>query len=183
MSSLSARERRLIAVALLLAAMTFVAYAILGPLLSGFADRAERRAELLELYARNERALDQIAAVRADAETQRASAGRFRIDAPTPGVAADRLRERLAALVAESGGELRAVEDAAGEPGTVRVRLDARLTLGQLVTLLAGCLNNRPVMLVPVLSVTADQALSLGRLSPLDVRLEAVAATSAPQRR
>lgn len=172
MASLSRRERRLVAVAMLCALLALLLYGVVLPIVDGFSDRAAMRDTLRETYARDERAVVQIASVRRAAEAQRRDAGRFRLDGASPTLAADRLKERIGAAITAAGGDLRSVEDIAAVPGAIRVRADARMVNPQLVAMLAAIERSDPLLVVENLSVTADQAFQTGRASPLDIRIE-----------
>lgn len=181
MTGLSLRERRLIAVALLLAVLALLLYAVILPIVDGFAARAEARTELLETFARDERAVVQIASTRRAAEAQRGDAARFHLAGASAAVAADLLKERLAAAVTATGGDLRAIEDVAAQPGYIQVRTDARLTPAQLTQLLAGVQRGEPLLIIEDLAVTADDALQTGQSGPMDVRLEVSGSFPAPR--
>lgn len=172
MTAWSPRERRLVAVALLVALLALLLYGVILPLVDGFGSRAEARAVLLETYARDERAVVQIASVRRAAEAQRRDAARFRLEGDSAVPAADRLKERLAAAITATGGDLRSVEDLAAAKNSIRVRANARLTTAQLAEMLAAVQRGEPLLIVENLNVTADQALQSGRSAPMDVRLE-----------
>ncbi len=172
MTALSLRERRLVAVAILFALLAALLYGIILPVVDGFSDRAAARTELLERYARDERAVTQIASTRRAAEGQRGDAARYRLDGTNAALAADGLRTRIGTAVAAAGGELRSAEDVAAAPGFIRVRTDCRVTTGQLSALLAGLQRSAPLLTIETLTVTADQALQTGRAAPMDVRLE-----------
>lgn len=184
MSSLSARERRIVAIGLLVAAIALVWLAIVAPVIDGFAERAAARDELTVRYARDARAVAQVVSVRRAAERQRATRARFVLVAATPLAAGDRLKERLATTVAASGGALRSVEDlAGGSPGQIRARLDARLSPRQLSAVLTRLDAEAPLLVFDSLTVAADQAFATSRAGPMDVRLEVTAAIPAPQPR
>lgn len=172
MTNLSPRERRLVAIAILVAALAAVLYGIVLPITDGFATRAAERASLRDRYASDERAVVQIASSRRAAEGQRRDAARFRLAGDTAALAADRLKERIGAAVTATGGELRSVEDVAARPGMIRVRTEARLATPQLALLLGGLQRGEPLLVVETLSVDAPQALQTGRAGPMDVRLE-----------
>lgn len=172
MNRLSLRERRLLAVALLVALLALLLYAVVLPVVDGFSDRAEARTTLLETYARDERAVAQIASTRRAAEAQRRDTGRFRLEGANATLAADRLKERVAAAVTASGGDLRGIEDIAAAAGSIRVRADTKLTTSQMSALIAGLQHGEPLLVVEELSVTATQAFQTGRSGPMDVRLE-----------
>jgi ABC-type lipoprotein release transport system permease subunit len=180
MNRLSLRERRLVALALFIALVALVLTLVVMPIIDGFSARATTRAELLETYARDERAVVQIASTRRAAEAQRRDAGRFRIEGASAAVAADALKERIAAAVTATGGDLRGIDDTAAALGMIRVRTDARLTTGQLTALLAGLQRGEPLLLVEDLAIVATEAFQTGRSGPMDVRLEVSAAYPAP---
>lgn len=172
MTSLSARERRLVAILLLLALIAGLWLGVLSPLLSGFAERAETRTALQQQFARNERQIAAIARLRQTIESQRESSSDYRTPGKTPSDAAENLKERLTNLVVGAGGELRAVQDASERPGWVRVWVEARLTLPQLVTTLTKVQNQAPFLEVNGVTIAADRALQSGKLDVMDVRIE-----------
>ena len=65
MTMLNARERRVLAVGLLLALIAGIWLALVAPVLAGFRDRAHRREELLAQYKANQRLLASTPALRA----------------------------------------------------------------------------------------------------------------------
>lgn len=181
MSNLSARERRLVALLILVALIVLLFYGVIGPIVGGFADRAEARTLLLERWSRDDRAIAQLADSRRIADAQRRDAGRFLLIAPTPVAAADRLRERLGAAVTQLGGELRGVEDLPPEPGIVRARVDARLTLAQAATLVARLQNEPPLLAVEDLALAVEDGAGEAGIGRLEVRLEVAARAPAPR--
>jgi hypothetical protein len=156
-----------------------VLYAIVLPIVDGFADRSAARAALIESYQDDERAVAGLATLRRAASLQRKDAAVFRLPGATPLAATDALKDRLATAVTGLGGDLRAVEEVVAPAGTIRVRTDARLTTAQLVKLLTQLQNSPPILVIETLTVTADQALQTGRAGPMDVRVEVSAAYSA----
>lgn len=180
-ATLTLRERRLIAVALLLAALLALLYGLILPVVNGFSARADERAALLERYALDERAVVQMPSARRAALAQRRDMARFRLDGATATLAADALKERLGAAITATGGELRAIEDVAAIPGSVRVRSDARLTTSQMTALVVALQRSEPLLVIETLTVSADQALQTGRSGPMDVRLEVSGLYPAPR--
>jgi general secretion pathway protein M len=180
LNQLSLRERRLVALALLTALLALVLYAAILPIIDGFSDRAATRAALLQTFERDERAVVQIASTRRAAEAQRRDAARFHLQGASAAVATDLLKERVAAAVAASGGDLRAIEDVAAASGSLRLRVDARLTTGQLTALLASLQRGEPLLVTETLSVAATQAFQTGRSGPMDVQLEISGSYPAP---
>lgn len=172
MNPLSLRERRLVALALLAALLALLMYVVILPIIDGFSDRAATRAALLQTYERDERAVVQIASTRRAAEAQRQDAGRYHLQGGSAASAADLLKERVAAAITASGGDLQAIEDVAAVAGTLQLRADARLTTGQLAALLTGLQSGEPLLVTENITVAATQAFQTGRSGPMDVRLE-----------
>ncbi len=174
MRRLEARERRLIAVGLLVLAAALVWLAVAAPIIGGFSRRAETRRELLANYVRNRRLLGAIPAWRMQADEQRRTAAKFSIPAPGETLAAEALKERVARTVTAQGGAVQALsaQQADVAPGQVRVRADLQLTPSQLQESLRRLESEEPYVVVEHLSVAADQAFRTGRLGPMAVRLE-----------
>lgn len=172
MRPISSRERRLIAVLLLLAALVLAHLLVVAPIVDGFQSRAERKEMLTRQFQANQRLADSIPRLRGWAEQQRAALRDFILPAPDPAAASAMLQERLQDGIEAVGGELRAIEEVTSESGLVRVRGSARVTLDQLTALLARLQTRPPYLNIESLSITADQALISGRLEPLDVTFE-----------
>ncbi len=182
-ASLTLRERRLIAGGLAIAAVLLAWLLVVAPIVGGFGDRADARAEALIRYDRDERAIGQLPSLRRAAVAQRRDRDRYVIAAPSATVAADRLKERLSATVLAAGGEVRLVEDLARSGAVARARLDARLDLAQLATVLTRLRGEPPLLSLDTLTVATDPQAIVTHAGPMDVRLEASAATAAPQPR
>lgn len=180
MNRLSPRERRLVAALLLVAGLTAFWYLIAAPLLGGFTDRSDQRAELRDNYARDERAIGQIPQLRRYADRQRRDRARYQYTAPTISAAQAALKAQLSTGVSAVGGELRSAQDLPPASGVIRARIDSRLTLNQLDALLVRLGNVEPLLVVQSLTVAADESLQTGHLGLLDVRLEIAADTAAP---
>jgi len=175
---LQPRERRLVAIGLLMAAVAVAWLAIISPLVGGFFARAAERRELIDTYARNQRTMAQIATWRALADQQRASAPRFAIAATSQQLAAETLKARLIKLAADEGFTVSALSDLAADAptGKIRLRCDLQLTLPQLYDSLRRLETEGTYVVIEYLAVSADQALASGRSSPVAVRLEITAA-------
>lgn len=169
---LSARERKLVAIALLIAVIAAIQLIVVGPILSGFAEREALRATLTQRYAYNERLIASVPRFRRQAETQRRQVRAFVIGARDEAHANAQLTERLRDTVGTAGGEFLASELPTAAAGTARVAVTMRMTLDQLVALLDRLQNDRPLLVIESLNVAADQALVDGALTPLDIRLE-----------
>lgn len=183
MRATTARERRLIAVALLVLAVALVQLLVVAPILGGFAARAARRDQLLLEYRHNVRAIASIPRLRRQAEGQRETVARFALDARSPEQAHQLLRERIERVVTQVGGEFEAGEDADAPAGWVGVRTAARMTLDQFARVLARLQDDPPWLVVTALDVSADQALVNGRLNPMEVSFEAQIPTRPAQPR
>jgi hypothetical protein len=180
MNSLSQRERRLVAVLLLVALVAVAFYAAIFPITDGFSARTAARSKLFETYARDENAVLQIASARRAAEAQRRDAPRYRLTSGNAAEAADGLKERVASLITATRGDLRSVEDIAAPAGSIRVRADARLTTAQLAAAITSLQRGEPLLVIEALTVAADDAVQSGRASPMDVRLEVSGSYPAP---
>lgn len=174
MRPLSARERRLVAVGLLVAAVALVWFGIVGPIVGGFAARAAERDRLQATYQRNVRLIAALPVWRAAAEAQRRDAGRFAIVAPSEQLAAEALKARLQQLAKDEGVVLSSIQDlpADAAPGTVKVRADMQANLTQLCDSLRRLETEGSYVVVDYISISADQAVATGRSSPMGVRLE-----------
>jgi general secretion pathway protein M len=175
---LTPRERRLLAVGLLLLAIGIVWLAVVGPLVGGFVDRAQERRDLWAAHRRNERLIASLPALRATAEAQRRIAPRFAAAAPSEAAATEVFKDRLRHVAADEGFAVKAIEDlpADSPTGAVKIRADLTLTLTQLVETVRRLQSEDAYVVVDYLSVTADRSLATGRLAPLDVRLELTSA-------
>ncbi len=178
MKPLTPRERRLVALGLLVLAIGVVWLVLIGPLAGGFLDRAQERRDLQAAYQRNQRLISSLPALRAAAEAQRRNAPRFALSAPSQALAAEALKERLQRLATEGGFAITGVEDLQAEApaGAVKLRADLTLTLSQLYETIKRLQSEDAYVVVDYFAVTADRSLAAGRLAPLDVRLELSAA-------
>ncbi len=184
MNGLALRERRLIAIALLLALVAAVWLGLVRPVIGGFQDRADQRAAALDDYARNARMIRSYRRLRADALAQARAAPDLEIVAPTPAAAAEAARDRLGRDLAASGASVHAVRGQPSGPGTVRLRADFQISMAGLNTLLRRVHDQAPSGIVDSLSVAADSVAANGaaaRPSLLEVRLDVSFAYAAPR--
>jgi general secretion pathway protein M len=174
MRPLAPRERRLVALALLAAAVAAVWLALVAPVLGGFQQRAHRREELLAQYRANQKLVASIPLLEAAVREQRRTAAVYQITAPSQAVAADALKQRLTASLSGAGASVGAVEQVQAEvpPGWISVRADAQMSLAQLVASIRQFENEAPYVVVQYASIGADRAASAGHSAPLDVRLQ-----------
>jgi hypothetical protein len=173
MRPLSARERRLVALGLLVAALGLIYLAVIAPLVGGFLNRAAERQSLISQYQRDQRIMASIPVWRETAEAQRRTSQRFVLAAPSEQLAVETLKERLAQLAADEGFQITAMQDleADAPTGEAKVRADLQLSLTQLTESLKRLENEGPYV-VEYISISADRALATGRASRLVVRLE-----------
>jgi hypothetical protein len=171
---LTARERRLVALGLLVLAIGLFWLVVIGPLVGGFFERAQERRDLWAAHQRNERLIGSMPALRATAEAQRRFAARFATAAPSEAAASEAFKDRLRRLSTDEGFTIRGIEDlpADSPAGVVKLRADLTLTLNQLYETVRRLQSEDAYVVVDYLSVTADRSLATGRLAPLDVRLE-----------
>lgn len=173
MKPLTLRERRLVAIGLLIALLAFVYLGVVTPLLSGFAERAERRDTLSAQFAQNERMIARIAGLRRTAETLSRDQSRFTLAAPNAEAAGERLKERLGSALERAGGELRSTETVEAPQGWTRAAAAGQMTNDQIVTMLERLQNEPPYLAIEALTIIADRALVSGKLDRMDVKLEA----------
>lgn len=169
----TAREKRLVAIGLLVLAVALVWLLGIAPIAAGFAERDARRERLLLEYRHNTRSIAAIPRLRRQAERQSEALAGFVLAAPDSAAATQLLRERIERVVTEAGGEFLAGEDADAPAGWVAVRAGARLTLDQLARTLSRLGDEPPWLVIDALDVSADQALVNGRLNPMEVSFEA----------
>jgi type II secretory pathway component PulM len=171
--ALSARERKLVAVAVLLALIAIIYLGILQPLASGFGERSEERARLAEIYAGNDRLIGRIPSLVRAAQNQRANAGVYSLQALNADQAAEALKERMSLVVEKAGGELGGIEAIETRPGWVAAAIQARMTNAQLVQVLEHLRITQPYVALEALNISADRAVVSGQLDVMDVRIEA----------
>lgn len=172
MRPVSPRERRLVALLILMALIALVWFAIVSPILDGFSARAEQREQLSLRYLHNQRTIAAVPRLRRQAEEERQRISTFAIGVANAEAGRDVLKDRLQRVVERVGGEVRAAVDAEGRPGWARAGISARMTLPQLTATLDQLQNTPPWLVVETVSVEANDALVTGQSSSMDVQLE-----------
>ena len=182
MRPLTPRERRLIALGLLVLALGLVWLVVIGPLIGGAFQRAAERRDLRAAYQTNQRLIASVPALRAAIDSQRKNAARFALTAPSESLAVEALKERLQRLSSAEGFTVTSIEDLQPDApaGGVKLRTDLTLTLAQLVDTLRRLESEDAYVVIEYLSVSADRSATIGRLAPLDVRLELTSAWRRP---
>lgn len=183
MTNLTARERKLVAIGLLVGLFAMVWYVVISPILDGFAKRQEAQAQLTARFASNARLIASLPRLRKTIEASAAERRSFRMEGESLAAVTEALKERLGAQVAANGGELRAMQEVSDQPGWARAWVEARMTLPQLVATLESLQNQPPYLAINALTISADRALQSGRLDLMDVRIEASSPAATPKPR
>lgn len=183
MNDLTARERKLLAIGILVALIALVWLAIISPIINGFGERAAERERLAARFAANERLIASIPRLRSAIETRAVDAGNYRIEGESFAAVTEALKERLGSEIASGGGELRAVQEVGDSPGWARAWVEARMSLPQLINTLEKVQNRPPYLAVNSLTIAADRALQSGKLDLMDIRIEASSPAAAPKPR
>ncbi len=178
-TSLSTRERRLIALFVLIGMIAVIWLGIISPIAGGFTARSQDRLRLTQTFSANERLIASLPRLRAQAERLKFGDARFHMKVPKAGLAVEILKERMTEQIAAAGGQLKSVQDVPDRPGWVRAWAECRLSLPQLMGLLEKFQNDTPYLVIATLTVSADRATQSGKLDVLDVRIE-VAGTYSP---
>lgn len=176
MSKLAPRERRLIAIGLLVAALALVWLAIVAPIRAGFAERALEREGLMLSFQRNQRLIAGMRATRGEARRQRDGAAQYELIAADREAALEQLRARVREVASAQGASLTAAEETRAPAGFVAVRADLTVPVPRLDQLLRALENRAPWLVVESFTIAADRALQSGRGDPVDVRIELAAA-------
>lgn len=173
MRPISARERRLVAVLILIAAIAAVHFLVIAPIARGFEARAERREQLALQYTHNLRTIAAIPRLRRQAEQQRAAIANFKIDVRNVEEGREQLKARLARTIGDVGGGYHNGNDAESRPGWASARASATLTPSQMTMLLARLQNEPPWLIIENLSVGSNDTPLTGQTSALEVEIEA----------
>lgn len=183
MRPMSLRERRLVALLILVAMIALVWLVFLFPLIDGFRARQDERADLLSQHQRNMQVAARLPVLRAEAVRQRAGAARFALPGRDAKAAAAMLRERVRRLAQRHQIVMQSVQEIEAGAGEVRVRADGTFQTEQLTAFLKDLQNQDPAMLVSSLTVVADAAFETGQAAPLGIRFEVSSAYSVPAQR
>lgn len=178
----SARERRLIAILILVAVVALVWLGLLRPLFDGFSARAHQRAALREQNEQAVRVAARLPRLRAEAARLRERAGRYLLPTTDRERAVALLRERIRALAMRHQIVIKSVQEVDADAGLVRVRADGTFQIEQLTAFLKQLQDQGPVVVVSSMTVAADTAFETGHAGPLGVRIEVSSAYQlAPQ--
>jgi hypothetical protein len=172
MNGRSPLERRLIALGLLALALAVLLFGLILPIARGFSARAEARERVAEDLIRGRRLIAQRDMWVARLRRQRADAALYALIAPGASAAAQQATDRISAAIQTSGGALVALREQPPGPGEARLRVEARLTLTQLVASLKLVEGLKPFVVVENLAIAADPSAAAGQVPPMDVRID-----------
>lgn len=178
MNSLTSRERKLVAIGILVALITLIWGIVISPIWAGFDARAAERDRLTAEFTRNERLIASIPRLRKMIEAREVDAANFHTKGRNVAAATEALKERLGEQVVSAGGELRAVQETGDRPDWVGAWVEARMTLPQLISALEKVQNQPPYLAVNSVTISADRALQSGKLDLMDIRIEASSPTA-----
>jgi type II secretion system (T2SS) protein M len=164
--------RRTIALGLLLLVVAIAWFGVIAPIVHGFADRAAQREQLADDLARGRRLIDGRSRWQAQLAAQRAQAAQFAVFAPSASSAAQLSTDRISAAIQTPGGMLSSLREQPALPGEARLRVEARLTLTQLVASLRLLEGQKPFVIIEGLSIATDPAAAAGQPSPMEVRID-----------
>jgi len=172
MDNLSQRERRMIAILILCAALALGWLLIIEPIATGFVQRASTREQLQLRYAADQRLIASMPRLRRMAERQRADRAQYRMVAADEAEAGELLKERITGTVSAAGGQIRSAQDVESDPGWAQAWVEVRLTLPQLVEALENLQNQPPLMVLSAVAITSAATPQDAANQSLDVRIE-----------
>lgn len=175
MRPLSSRERRLVAVLLLVAVVAAVLGLLVGPIVDGFAARREQKLMLAQTFHANERRIDSLNSLQKEAESQQTLLQTRFLAAANVDEAGEALRARVEAEAQAGGAQIKSSEAVAADDGWAHAAVEARMGHAQLSDIIARLNAARPALSVDAVTVIADDALTNYKSDLLDVRLEAAA--------
>lgn len=172
MKTPSPREQRLIALLILIAACAMAWIGIGQPIMEGFDQRREERAQLLLVHQRNQQAAAALPLLRAAARSQRTDAARFNLPATNAADADLRLREVIRAAAGRNEIVMKPSQSNPTRPGWASVRVDGVAGLDALGRFLADLQNGQPLVLVTSTNIAANKAFQTGAAAPMEIQLE-----------
>ena len=172
MTTLSAREQRLVAVLILLLLVAAAWLLIMAPLIDGFAQRRAEREQLTATIERNERLIASVPQLRRRIELQRPDRARVTLGAPSRELAGDLLRQRLQASFEATGASVSALGEGDSNGRWVGASIEGTASLDQLLQVLDQVQNRPPYLVVTGLTVVADRAFQTGKLELMSVKID-----------
>lgn len=172
MSGQSLLVRRLVALSLLVLVLAAVWFGVISPIVQGFVDRAAQREQLADDLSRGRQLIASRGRWQALLLRQHGEAQAFGVVAPNASSAAQLSMDRINTAIQRPGGVLGSLREQPGGPGEARLRVEARLTLTQLVASLRLLEGQKPFVIIEGLSVATDPAAPAGQLAPMEVRID-----------
>jgi hypothetical protein len=172
MMDMSLRERRLLALAILVAVVAFIWLAAVVPILNGFAARQDAREAAVATLRQNARAIPAYHDTQLKLAALRRAAPAWAVLAASPPTATELARARVSRDVADSGGVLEALRDQPGRPDLIQLQGDARIDLIGLQVLLRHLEEDHPAGVINALIVAAPDATAGQHASALQVRFD-----------
>lgn len=172
MHGLTARERSLIALALLVGVAALLWVALISPVLAGFNTRREVREQAAQTLAHNQRLIVSYGVLKRQLAVEDKAAATWAVVGLAPSTAAERVRERVSQAVADSGGGLSALRDEPSSPGSLRYELGTQINIEGLQTLLRHLEDDAPYGAINKISIAAPDASAAQHPSTLQVSLD-----------
>ncbi len=172
MTDLTQRERRLIALAILIGLFAGLYLFLISPILTGFVERETERAALVSSYSRNERIIASMRHWRREAERQKQTMNRYALIATSRTEAIEMIREQIIHQFVKIGGEVRAFQEVEAPTGWVRARLDVKLDMPEIEQGLRNLQNQIPYAIVQSITVSGGSAAVATPSQNLDVKIE-----------
>jgi hypothetical protein len=164
--------RRVIALGLLALVLAVAWFGVAAPIAQGFADRAARREQLAEDLSYGRQLVAARPLWRALRARQRGDVAAYAVVAPNASEAAQLSMDRIAGAIQQPGGLLTSLREQPAAPGEARLRVEARLTLTQLVASLRLLEGQKPFVIIEGMSIATDPEASAGQSSPMEVRID-----------
>lgn len=172
MKAVSSRERKLVALLILMALVSGLWLFIVNPIVAGFAERGAEKSQLSQQFANNERLIAQVTRLRKSAEQLNMQKGDFFLSAPSGEAATEILKLRLSETVEAAQGQVRTLQGRTATSRRVGASVQAQLTNDQLVDVLARLGKLVPYVVFDSVEIVAERALVSGNLDVMDVRIE-----------
>ena len=179
------RERRLLAILILLAVVALLYFIAVQPIMRGFSARSAQRVITTLHYQRNERVIASIPKLRRALEAQEPERRKFVLAVRDQSSAQDYLQERLRTVLAATGSDLSGAETIETLAGYAATSGSARLSYPQLLHTVQRLQEDQPYVLLDGITIVANQALVSGQLDTMDVKIDLsipFSPASAPQR-
>lgn len=175
MKAMNARERKILAVGILVAVVLLLYALVVAPIVDGFSARSDARAQLALTYTQNERLIGATPVWRQRAGSQQKDQANFAIVAASPDAALDTIRNRVRKTFAGVGNVVSSVQALESNPGWVRAQIDGQVGLTSLTQGLRRLQTETPYLVVESVSIAAEEAANTGNIGVMNVRLEIAA--------